>query len=241
MPSKNMIIKENFVEPDIKKFNLSIDQVARYSGGNGYTLDTKKASLAQAMLDKAISLATPCYSYSSFPVLNHENGQSMQLPKAFIDCPVIITSKVMGVVALICTIGPGIENNVASLNKANDFLNAFFLDAAGLAILDGVNSAAYKRITEELGSKGFYPGCRWEPGCEQTSMTDQKILFDLLAPNSLGVTLSKSYVFLPYKTVSCWIPITQNPMEKTNINKCRQCSLKNCMYRQNKSQGEYSQ
>ena len=235
MHPKNMIIKEAIVEPEIKEFNLSIDQVARYSGGNGYTLDTKKASLAQAMLDKAVTLAKPSYSYSSFPVLHHKNGHSMQLAKTSIECPVLISTKVMGVVALICTIGPGIENEAASLNKSNDFLNAFFLDAAGLAILDGVSSSAYKRITDKLGLSGFYPGCRWEPGCEETSLTDQKILFDLLSPDSLGITLSESNVFLPYKTVSCWIPITQNPMEKTNTNKCRQCTLKNCLYRQSKS------
>ena len=235
MHPKNMLVKENFVEPNSKDFNLSIDQVARYSGGNGYTFDTKKASLAQAMLDKAVSLAMPSYCYASFPVLDHKNGHSMQLPGANIECPVSISSRVLGVVALICTIGPKIENKAASLTQNNDFLNAFFLDAAGLAILDGVSSDAYKRITDKLGLSGFYPGCRWEPGCEHTSLTDQKILFDLLSPDSLGITLSESHVFLPYKTVSCWIPITQNPMEKTNINKCRQCSLKNCQYRQIKS------
>jgi hypothetical protein len=229
-----MNIKENLVQPDINKFELSIDQVARYSGGSGYNLDTKMAPLAQAMLDKAIGLARPAYTYSSFKVLHHENGRPMQLPSAQIECPVFISSKVMGVVALICTIGAGLENQVTAFNKNNEILEAFFLDAAGLTILEGVTQAAYKRILDKLGSIGLYNGCRWEPGCEKTSLTGQKILFDLLLPDSLGVTLSDSYVFLPYKTVSCWIPITKDPMEKSNINKCRQCSLKNCLYRQNK-------
>jgi hypothetical protein len=231
-----MNIKENLVQPDINEFELSIDQVARYSGGSGYTLDSKTGPLAQAMLDKAISLVRPAYTYSSFEVLHHENGRSMQLPRAEIECPVFISSKVMGVVALICTIGSRLENQVTALHKKNEILDAFFLDAAGLTILEGVTRSAYKRITDKLGSTGLYTGCRWEPGCEKTSLTGQKILFDLLLPNSLGVTLSDSYVFLPYKTVSCWIPITKDPMEKSNINKCRQCSLKSCMYRQNKSQ-----
>ncbi|WP_457554179.1 hypothetical protein [Desulfobacula sp.] len=228
-----MILKENFVNPDISKFDLSIDQVARYSGGSKYTLDTKKAVLAKKMLDKAVSLALPAYTYEGFEVLHHEKGKAMQLAEAFIECPAFISSKVVGVVALISTIGPDLEKQVTALNKNNEFLDAFFLDAAGLAILEGVNNAAYKRITDKLGEQGFYPGCCWEPGCEKTSLTDQKILFDLVSPNSLGVTLSDSYVFLPYKTVSSWIPITNDPMGKTMTNKCQQCSLKNCLYRQN--------
>ncbi len=235
MQQKNYIIKENLVQPDIKEFELSTDQVARYSGGSRYTLDTKKVPLAQAMLDQAVCLALPAYSYANFPVLHQENGQYMQLSNALIECPVFISSKVMGVVALICTIGPELEKQVTALNKNNEFLDAFFLDAAGLAILDCVTRAAHKRITDSLGATGFYTGCYWEPGCEKTSMTGQKLLFDLLCPDSLGVTLSDSYVFLPCKTVSCWIPITKNPMEKNNTDKCRQCSLKNCLYRQNKS------
>jgi len=229
------MIKEAFVAPDMETFDLSIEQVARYSGGSGYTLDAKKAAIAGTMLEKAVSLALPAYSYSSVSVLSHKNGQAMQLPHAGIDCPVFISSRVVGVVALICTIGPELEKKVTALNQDSEFLEAFFLDAAGLVILEGLSNDAYKRIKNKLKPQGLYPGCRWEPGCEKTSLKDQKILFDLLLPDSIGVTLSDSYVFSPYKTLSCWIPLTENPMEEALTNKCRNCSLKNCLYRQNKS------
>ncbi len=225
------IIKEDIVKPDIKKNDLSIDEIARYSGGSKYTLDEKKALIADAMLEKAVHLALPLYTYSGFQVLHHKKGQSMQLPGAVIETPVFISSKVSGVIALICTIGAKIENEITALTKNNELLNAFFLNAAGLAILDAITKAAYQQIADRLAAIGFYTGCSWEPGCEKTSMEGQKLLFDLLSPKLIGVTITKDFILLPYKTVSCWICITKNSIKKDNENKCSQCSLKNCLYR----------
>jgi hypothetical protein len=66
-------------------------------------------------------------------------------------------------------------------------------------------------------------------------LTDQKILFDLLSPDSICVTINESGVLVPPKTVSCWIPITKNPKEKHNTDKCGHCRLKNCLYRKKQS------
>lgn len=76
------------------------------------------------MLARAVSLAQPAYCYSSFPVLQHIKGKSLHLSNVTIQCPDFTSSKVMGIVALMCTIGQEVEKEVSDLNHNKEILNA---------------------------------------------------------------------------------------------------------------------
>jgi len=139
------------------------------------------------------------------------------------------------IVTVVCTIGPDLEKEVGALNAEGEYLNALYLDASGVALLEDTARKAHAQACRPAHKKGLHAGYRWEPGCEKLPMEAQKVLFGLVDVSAIGVELTHSGVMRPLKSLSFWSPLARVPLELVDRNKCRACGLKGCIYRTSSS------
>ncbi len=220
---------ESFCPQEVE---VSLSEVARYAGGSRYRMDSKMEMLARSILNQAISLSLPAFGYTVHKIINTVPNKGFLIENnILIPSPPYIPSDTASVVSVICTIGPGLEEKIRSLNTKGMSIETLYLDASGVALLEAVVQQAHGRISELARNTGLYCGCQWAPGYEKTSLEDQKKLFDLVDASALGVQLMQSGAMYPFKSLSFWIPLTRHPVAPVNRNKCRHCSFKGCNYR----------
>jgi hypothetical protein len=208
-------------------------QVNRYAGGNRYQPDDTRHGLVRAAIATAGQLITPGLVYALHPVasrfadgsLTLHNGLAVQLPLNGSDLDTGY------VAAIVCTLGPGLEETCRQLNRQGKVLEAFFLDAAGVALLEALGDHAYGILAQRAGADGFFASCRFAPGYGSMSITEQSLLFQLVDAGAIGVQLNRHLVMRPCKSLSFFSSLTRVRSSAGNVYKCQACSLKDCRFR----------
>jgi len=134
----------------------------------------------------------------------------------------------------ICSISSNLEEEITKLLKIGELSKAIILDAiashAAEVVAEKVNEII---ITENKAlfenkqyTKRFSPGyCKW------TLQEGQKLIFDLLPANKIGITLSDSMMMIPRKSISFAINIGKIIDKNLGVRECISCELENCSYR----------
>jgi Vitamin B12 dependent methionine synthase, activation domain len=211
---------------------IPLSEVARYAGGSRYRMDSKMEAIARSMLQRAKLLSRPAFGYSIRKIIDTIPDKGILIENdVLIPLPTNIPQELTHIVTVVCTIGPDLEKEVSSLNAKGEHLNALYLDASGVALLEDTAQKAHEQVCRPAYKKRLYAGCRWEPGCDKLPMEAQKVLFDLVDVSAIGVELTQSGVMLPLKSLSFWSPLSKLPLVPADRNKCRTCGLKDCIYR----------
>jgi len=219
-----------------EELKILLREVARYAGGSRYRMDSKMEAVARSMLKQAKLLSHPTFGYSIRIIIDTVPGKGILIENdVLIPVPTIIPQELTHIVTVVCTIGPNLEEEIGSLNAKGEHLNALYLDASGVALLEDTAQKAHEQVCRPAYKQGLYAGCRWEPGCEKLPMEAQKVLFDLVDVSAIGVELTQSGVMLPLKSLSFWSPLSRLPIVPVDRNKCRTCALKDCIYRTSSS------
>ena len=232
-PSQQIDARPRIVHFVPETFTLKPEQVARYAGGSKYKMDSKMNDLALIMIDRATRLIAPAMVYAVHPVialslsgaLVLKKGLSVRLPPHQQD------PQTRYLAAVICTIGPALEQTCRQLSKQGDLLHAVFLDGAGVALIEAVGERAHEFVSQQAREKGLFVGCRFAPGYGDMAMTEQFLLFNLVDGASIGVSLNKSMVMTPTKSISFFVRLTSEKTSSRDILKCQGCPAKDCKFR----------
>ncbi|MCG8688359.1 MAG: hypothetical protein MI892_26040 [Desulfobacterales bacterium] len=138
-------------------------------------------------------------------------------------------------IVAVYTAGKELDEAATQANKDKDYLAGHFLDLIGLLVLEKTEQivkeiAEKKAVENNWGVSPFLsPGSvhGWE-------LMEQTTLAKVLPIKDIGVTISETGVFTPFKTISCLIGI--GPAYKTNKvgTTCEVCSKKDsCQMSQN--------
>ncbi len=215
-----------------QELEVNLSEVARYAGGSRYQIDSEMEVLARFMFNRARSLCRPVFGYVQHKIIVVVPGKGLLIEnKVLIPCPPDILDEVEFIVTVVCTIGLNLEEDVCSLNTKGMHLEALFLDASGLALLETAARKAHEQIDKLARKNNLFAGCRWEPGCEKIPLEAQTILFNLVNTSAIGVELLQGGVMRPFKSLSFWIPIMRHSVAPVTQDKCRSCGLKHCLYR----------
>ena len=231
---RNLKFETETIQIDSEQLRVSPRQVGRYAGGSRYKLDDKMKTLAEEMLIKAKQLVRPVFTYAVHPVksndFNHglqlQNGSHVEMPEEEHD------PRTVALVPVVCTLGPGLEDETHRLMQDGELLTAMFLDAAGVAHLELLGHGARQHVKQKASGKGFYTGCPFGPGYNGMPLDYQSQLFEHVNAIGIGVKLNDSGVMLPMKSISFWLRITRNKKAAEDHGyKCRNCDMENCIYR----------
>lgn len=129
----------------------------------------------------------------------------------------------------VCTIGLALEERMNNL-FSEDPMQAMALDGAGVAALRKVSDTVIARVRRMAAERGLGSGMRAQPGQEGWSIWQQKVLFDLLPADDIGVRLTESCLMIPRKSVS--FAIGMGPEMRPDRVACDFCSKRHrCQWR----------
>ena len=212
------------VKLGFKDLVVTPEDVARYAGGSHYRPDAERKKLAADILECASVLVQPAFIYAVHHI-NTMGPVSLFLPPDETDAGTVF------IAAAVCTIGPELEKETSNLMAQGRSLDALFLDAASVALLEALSDEAYAHLKNEAAKEDLYAGCRFGPGYGNIPINAQKSLFESVNPEAIGVHLRESGIIFPLKSLSFWIRWTSQPPIEGSTYKCQNCTMKNCAYR----------
>ena len=228
------MIESETIQIGIDQLEVSPREVGRYAGGSRYRLDDKMQALAEDMLQKARQLIEAVFTYSLHPVGYNDPNLGPRL-KSGIQVAIPAEEEdpqIVALAAVVCTLGPDLEDEVHRLMQNSELLTAMFLDAAGVAHLELLGHHARRYVKKKVSGKGLYTGCPFGPGYNGMPLDYQSQLFEHVNAAGIGVKLNDSGVMLPMKSISFWQRITRNKKAAEDHGyKCSKCDMENCLYR----------
>lgn len=215
------------VKLSFKDLIVTPEDVARYAGGSHYRPDAERKRLAADILICASTLVQPAFVYAAHHIdtMNSEQGIFFFLPHDKLDAGTVF------IAAAVSTIGPELEKETSNLMAQEKALDALFMDAAGVAILEALSDEVHSHLKKEAEKEGLFAGCRFGPGYGNIPVSAQKTLFESVNPKAIGVQLKGSGILYPLKSLSFWVMWTSQPPPEGSTYKCQNCALKNCAYR----------
>lgn len=108
------------------------------------------------------------------------------------------------------------------LARHSDSMERFFLEYWAVAMLSVSRECLEELVKTELAGSGKKQTTVWSPGQSRFELANQKPLFTLLQPESMGLTLDKNMRMLPLKSISGTIGLVDEDVEIEMIS-CDYC------------------
>lgn len=202
---------------------LDLDEALRYLGAGAQTPD----ALRQDMADVAQALMQtlqPRYTYRVYP-LRHDAG-AVQLLGANITLTGTTALRMLAhsqqAALLACTLGAQFDTLLRT-QQVRDMSRAVMLDACGSAWVEAGCDAAEQELHARFPD--LYLTDRFSPGYGDLPLTLQPgVCAALDAQRRLGVTVTKSLLLNPAKTVTAVIGLADTP-QMARIRGCAYCAL----------------
>ncbi len=130
----------------------------------------------------------------------------------------------------ICTIGEGLEKKVKGLSRKGELGKAVILDAIGSVAAESAAEYINQVIKDKAKKENFYCSTRFSPGYGGWELEGQKLFFGLLPADKIGVSLNRSFMMIPRKSVSFAVNLSKKPF-KNKKTPCEICGLKECRFK----------
>ncbi len=216
--------------------NLKKNEVLRRGGFRGYSRARPEIrKLAEELLEDAgtASLLKPVATYDTYPVtgiaperVSLEGGAAVNgtlLPSTF--------PQARELVAIVCTIGPGLEKKVTEYSRGGETLRAMLLDGIGSAAVDTLVIEVCHGIAEEASRRSLQAGSPVAPGMPGLDITEQRNILELAHAVEIGVSLTSSGIMVPRKSTSIVLALGPKMKTWTQAEICGNCNLREtCPY-----------
>jgi hypothetical protein len=137
------------------------------------------------------------------------------------------------VAVFLTTIGGYLEEMANQLAEDKFVLQAAVLDAIGSGAVEKLANTVQKMVGDEASTEGFYMSQRFSPGYCDWNVEQQRMVFQAMDGDSVGIKLTEECLMLPRKSVSGIIGI--GPSEVAEYNPCRTCNKLDCAGRRKHS------
>lgn len=125
----------------------------------------------------------------------------------------------------VCTLGQDIDRRVEEYSCAGLTAHAYFLDIAGTCIIEAAGRQLVGMVKKQLAGSGLMVTIPLGPGHSYwENLQDQQIIYDLVKPSRIGVSILESGVMLPKKSVSMVMGIGRH-LPPSAANHCHYCSM----------------
>lgn len=132
----------------------------------------------------------------------------------------------------VCTAGPAISQRISEHQRNGQRLRAMFLDELGSWAVDQVRQQVCRTIEAEAAGRNWRASASLSPGESEWSVTEQSVIFSLVDGRPIGVTLSKSMVMTPIKSLSLVVGTGPGPLGVEGASNCDFCTIRErCVHR----------
>ena len=186
-------------------FTLSLDDILRGEGADPETVRTKRPALvkaASAARDQGFTKIKPIAVVQEVKVIEHRHERIMLEGGKTLTGP-LVAHHLAGaerVAAVVCTLGPALEEYAASLE---DLVLALALDGLGNTAVEAVAQQVCGRLAERAQAQGLETSTPLSPGEPEWPVeTGQPQIFALAKPSRAGIRLTEGGMMIPKKSIS---------------------------------------
>ena len=135
-------------------------------------------------------------------------------------------------IIFICTLGIATDQTIAATSESGDTLATIIMDSITTGLLGVLGEHISKIIKKEgLKEKGWASTCQYSPGQYKWTIEEQKEIFQMVNGEKIGVLLNKSYLMVPFKSISGVYGFgPEDKIDKTRV-ACDLCPRENCIGR----------
>lgn len=183
------------------------------------------AKLVEESKREAEGLARPSGLFSVFERESFPGGSFLS---AFFEENDLPASKIA---LAVCTIGPLLEESVSRYSDSGQLTRALVIDATGSSLTESVCDFVNEKICRMAAERSLFTAPRISPGYGRWKIEEQAIVFGLLPADSIGVSLTESYVMIPRKSVSFAVKLLGEKPPDRSTSTCKRCGKKDCQFR----------
>ena len=137
------------------------------------------------------------------------------------------------------TAGPEIEERASALLREGESTRALLLDAAGSAAAEEAADLLGAIVAgQEHGQSAARVGCRVSPGYGPWPLQSQRLLFKTLPHLEVGVSLTRSLLMVPRKSISFAMWMGESGQPRRAPGGCESCGLESCRHRRRRPRKE---
>lgn len=208
--------------------NLTVEQMLVQQGRarSAGPASAEMMRLYQEAIAKARELVEPVALYELFDVQG-VRGDALRLA----DGHALRSSLVVAQLAraeqmavAVCTIGPRLEEEASRLFAQGQGALGFLYDNAGSLAVSHVARVVVQRVQELAAGRGQKASFPISPGSAECTLEDQKVVFELLPTQRIGVRLTKSLLMVPLKSVSLLIGLGHDLPTAHDLAQCNFCA-----------------
>jgi len=207
-------------------------EVLRYLGYKNQLIDEKLTVLIDECIGEVIDISRGKYVYNIFDIKKESEGILL------LDTVLYLRGKNIyehlkeseRCALLAVTLGLEMDKRIAFYSKFN-ITKAVIMDACASTAVEALCDIVQCEIEETAGESGLYITKRYSPGYGDFLIEQQRGIINILdCERKIGLTLTDSFLMLPRKSVTAVIGLGKSSKVE-NEEKCKGCSMKNCIYR----------
>ena len=219
-----------------KRLDIEIDRkrVCHYLGYSAkHKPPARMLSLIDEYIENAHQLIEPSHSYVI------KNVDSVHDSVAIIDDSIVLKSEVIArllerccmVAVFLVTIGNHLEETAGRLAEDGLVLQASVLEAIGADAVERVVDYVQDMTKEMARADGLVISKRFSPGYCDWEVSQQKVIFQAVSGDSIGVHLTEQCLMIPRKSMSGIIGIGPSEGNVENYDPCMTCDKYDCLGR----------
>ncbi|TFB07855.1 hypothetical protein E3V08_06570 [Candidatus Atribacteria bacterium MT.SAG.1] len=238
----NHLTRKEIYMKIIRNIKLKIDEeeVLRYQGCHNNKLKKVNKTIMKITreeIERGYNLFKPKGIYSPIKIkqmsfsggrVDLKNGFSLYFSNSIINLLKGTNYLVLGV----ATIGSSLENRVSKFFTQGEYPRAIALDAVGTVTVESLGRYIKNLICQEAKEQHFKNTRCFSPGYGDWDINQQKIIFQIIPADKIGVKLTESCMMVPKKSLSWAMGAGENiitPSKKDDS--CQICQAINCQYR----------
>lgn len=216
---------------DDLRIRVTEEMLAKRMGGRG-SVSEKILKQCRKTIQIGEKLLEPRTIYDIFTVETVEENR-VHLEKGFCFNSEHLAKLLGGadrIVMMCCTIGSALEKRVSELHRKGNLAESYFLDVYGSVAVGVLVRGLYRRIREQFA--GYGATVYMEPGQLDWNVRAQEVVFQLIHPEEIGVTLNAGMMMNPVKSLTGVFGIGDMAKIREGDFSCKVCPKReNCTYR----------
>jgi len=216
---------------------LGMEEVLRREGIREYSkLRLEMIALIGELLASvdALHLLEPAVAYEFYTITGVGHYQLSLEGNAVVHDGLFssILPKAKELAAVVCTIGPKLEERVTDYFDRGKPLRGLLLDGIGNAAIDSLTQEVCRFMGREASLRAYQASSPVNPGMPGFPISKQWQVFKLVPAEESGVRLTRLGIMVPRKSASMVIGMGSQMTTWTQDEVCARCSLKKtCHYR----------
>ncbi|GAB4331994.1 MAG: hypothetical protein Kow0099_03610 [Candidatus Abyssubacteria bacterium] len=198
-----------------------------------------RENVEPSILEKILSETERCRRrmrgraiYSLIDIAREENGGLKAGSVAILDETLMhFLDGANALAVAVCTVGEEIDRLIEEYFAAGDYLGAMIADVFANRALEEVANKCSADICSEARKLGCSPLTSASPGYGAWDTSGQRVVFALLDPAPIGVSLNEHCMMQPKKSLSFVVPLVEGDHDFESEAPCKRCGFRNCAYR----------